>query len=81
MEMVSSPSRQLIPYSHPPGDSSHFYVIGPGNNKNIVEEVLSKREGWLPTGIYVAIKEVQSTISGGNRLVLNFITCQLLTGR
>ena len=49
-EMPSCPSKLVMPISHPSSDGAHYYVLGGGNNRDVVEEVLRKREGWHPTG-------------------------------
>jgi hypothetical protein len=43
----------MLPVSNPVAEGGHFFILGPGNNKEIIEEILSKREGWLPTSTIV----------------------------
>jgi hypothetical protein len=43
-----SPSiRNLVPEVK--NDGSHFYLVGEGNNAELIEKMLDRREGWFPT--------------------------------
>jgi hypothetical protein len=31
------------------GDNLFYYCLGPGNNSELIEKMMNRREGWHPT--------------------------------
>lgn len=68
MEYRKSPSKKNIPPAVAPGEGCLFYFVGTGNNSPLMERILARREGWMPTCNSALIQPTPSTIFGGNRL-------------
>ena len=60
MDYCKSPSKKSLPL-----DGLRFYLVGPGNNAKLVEEMIERREGWHPSSINIFTQTTQSSTSGG----------------
>jgi hypothetical protein len=66
-----APSIRNIPVE-PKADGSHYYLLGEGNNTELMEKLLERREGWYPTSKYILNKITQFFTSDGSKQDPNF---------